>query len=154
MVRSQIQSFWVNGLSPDSELTGSIDVISNMSYLKEVWLHSNTLSDPLLELSGLKDLQILSLRDNLFTGPVPLSLLQLESFSVLNLSNNMLQGPNPMFKSSVTVDLSPNTNNFCSSIPGDCDLRVNALLSIAKSMGYPKKIAQNWEGNDYCAGSD
>ncbi|KAK9272914.1 hypothetical protein L1049_003293 [Liquidambar formosana] len=91
----QIQSLWVNGQKSDAKLSGSIDVIQKMTFLKDIWLHSNAFSGPLPNFSGLKDLQSLSLRDNMFTGPVPLSLVNLGSLEVVNLTNNMLQGPMP-----------------------------------------------------------
>lgn len=148
---SLIQSLWVNGQMSEENLSGTIDVIQNMTSLKEVWLHSNAFSGPLPDFSGLKDLQRLSLRDNLFTGVVPLSLVNLGSLEVVNLTNNLLQGPVPEFKKSVTVDLNIDSNSFCLPKPGECDPRVNTLLSIAKSFGYPTKFANNWKGNDPCA---
>ncbi|KAK4480077.1 hypothetical protein RD792_013134 [Penstemon davidsonii] len=143
---SQIESLWLNG----QKLSGGIDVIQNMTFLKEVWLHSNGFSGPLPDFSGLSDLESLSLRDNSFTGPVPLSLMNLESLKVVNLTNNLLQGPMPKFKDSVSVDMTKDTNSFCLPQPGDCDPRVNTLLSIVKSMDYPKKFSENWKGNDPC----
>lgn len=148
---SQIQSLWVNGQGSSGKLGGTIDVLQNMTLLKEIWLHSNAFSGPLPDFSGLVDLESLSLRDNLFTGPVPLSLMNLKSLKVVNLTNNMLQGPVPTFGSGVSVDLSKDTNSFCLPTPGQCDPRVNNLLLIVKSMGYPQRFAENWKGNDPCA---
>ncbi|KAM7529422.1 hypothetical protein LguiB_032832 [Lonicera macranthoides] len=146
---SIIESLWVNGQR--SKMSGGIDVIKNMTFLKEVWLHSNSFSGPLPDFSGLKNLESLSLRDNSFTGPVPISLVNLESLKVVNLTNNLLQGPMPEFKSSVKVDMTKKTNSFCLDQPGNCDSRVSSLLSIVKSMGYPLKFGENWKGNDPCA---
>lgn len=143
---SQIESLWLNG----QNLTGGVDVIQNMTNLEEVWLHSNRLSGPLPDFSGLKGLEILSLRDNAFTGPVPESLVNLESLKAINLTNNYLQGPAPKFPSSVAVDMAENTNSFCSS-NSSCDTRVSTLLLILKSVNYPRKLAENWKGNDPCA---
>ncbi|KAJ6364543.1 hypothetical protein OIU76_029494 [Salix suchowensis] len=106
---------------------------------------------PLPDFSGLKDLESLSLRDNSLTGPVPESLVNLESLKVVNLSNNLLQGPMPVFKSPVSVDMVKDSNSFCLSTPGPCDSRVNTLLSIVKSMYYPQRLADGWKGNDPCA---
>ncbi|VFQ74366.1 unnamed protein product [Cuscuta campestris] len=142
-----IESLWLNG----QKLGGGIDVLQNMTMLKEVWLHSNEFSGPLPDFSGLKALQVLSLRDNSLTGPVPLSLVNLDSLRVVNVTNNLLQGPTPKFKDSVSVDLVKDSNSFCLPQPGDCDSRVNTLLLIAKSLGYPRKFAENWKGNDPCA---
>lgn len=144
---SQVQSLWLNG----QKLSGGIDVIQNMTLLREVWLHSNGFSGPLPDFSGLKDLESLSLRDNSFTGLVPESLVNLESLKFVNLSNNLLQGPMPVFKSSVSVDMVKDSNRFCLPTPGLCDSRVNTLLSILKSMDYPRRLADSWKGNDPCA---
>lgn len=144
---SQIESLWLNG----QKLSGGIDVIQNLTFLKELWLHGNGFSGPLPDFSGLKNLETLSLRDNSFTGPVPVSLVSLESLKVVNLTNNLLQGPMPKFKDSVSVDMTTDTNSFCLPQPGDCDPRVNTLLSIVKLMDYPRKFSENWKGNDPCA---
>lgn len=149
---SQIESLWLNGKAGSGKLSGRIDVIANMTSLREVWLHSNSFSGPLPDFSGLQDLQTLSLRDNLFAGPVPSSLTGLQSLQSVNLTNNLLQGPVPKFGSSVQVDMADDSNSFCLPGPGDCDPRVNTLLLIAKSIGYPQKLAENWKGNDPCSG--
>ncbi|KAK3007652.1 hypothetical protein RJ639_013886 [Escallonia herrerae] len=147
---SLLESFWVNGQKGDGTLGGGIDVIQNMTYLKEVWLHSNGFSGPLPDFSGLKGLESLSLRDNAFTGVVPMSLVNLGSLKVVNLTNNLLQGPMPEFNSSVAVDVVKETNSFCLPTPGECDPRVNTLLSVVKSMDYPATFADKWKGNDPC----
>ncbi|XP_021830928.1 receptor protein kinase TMK1 [Prunus avium] len=149
--RSRIQSLWLNGQESVGKLGGSIGVIQNMTLLKEVWLHSNAFSGPLPDFSGLTDLRSLSLRDNMFTGPVPVSLLNLKSLEVVNLTNNLLQGPMPAFGVGVAVDMVKGSNNFCLPSPGQCDPRVNTLLLIVSSMGYPQRFAENWKGNDSCA---
>ncbi|KAL3525042.1 hypothetical protein ACH5RR_013414 [Cinchona calisaya] len=143
----RIESLWVNG----QNLTGRVDVVQNMTSLKEVWLHFNGFSGSLPDFSGLKELKTFSLRDNAFTGPVPLSLVNLESLKVVNLTNNLLQGPMPKFKDSVSVDMIKDTNSFCLPTPGDCDPRVNTILSIVQSMDYPRKFGEKWKGNDPCA---
>ncbi|KAL0350224.1 UNVERIFIED_CONTAM: Receptor protein kinase TMK1 [Sesamum radiatum] len=145
--RSQIESLWLNG----QKLSGGIDVLQNMTFLKEVWLHSNGFSGPLPDFSGLKNLETLSLRDNSFTGPVPMSLVNLDTLKVVNLTNNLLQGPMPKFRESVSVDMTQDTNSFCLPQPGDCDPRIDTLLSIIKLMDYPRKFSENWKGNDPCA---
>ncbi|TYI01308.1 hypothetical protein ES332_A11G192100v1 [Gossypium tomentosum] len=147
---SSIQSLWVNGQLSNSKLNGTVAVLQNMTFLKEVWLHSNSFSGPLPDFSGLKDLQSLSLRDNSFTGPVPVSLMKLESLKTVNLTNNLLQGPLPEFKDSVAVDMVKDSNRFCLPSPGDCDPRVTSLLNVVKSMDYPQRLADNWKGNDPC----
>ncbi|KAI4307680.1 hypothetical protein L6164_030842 [Bauhinia variegata] len=144
----QIQSLWLNGQK--SMLFGSIDVIQKMTSLQDVSLSRNNFSGPLTDFSGLKDLQNVSLRDNMLTGPVPASLLSLPSLKVVNLTNNMLQGPLPVFKAGVTVDMSKGSNRFCLPSPGNCDPRVNTLLSIVELMGYPQSFADSWNGNDPC----
>ncbi|KAK8549871.1 hypothetical protein V6N13_055435 [Hibiscus sabdariffa] len=144
---SGIRSLWVNGQG----LNGTIEVIQNMSSLEEVWLHGNRFSGPLPDLSTLTGLQNLSLRDNQFTGVVPSSLISLRTLYVVNLTNNELQGPTPKFADSVILDMLPGSNRFCLDDPGvACDERVNILLSILESVGYPEIFANNWKGNDPC----
>ncbi|KAI3719869.1 hypothetical protein L6452_20774 [Arctium lappa] len=145
-----IQSLWLNGQKSDSRLNGSIDVLQNMTQLTEVWLHSNMFSGRLPDFSGLNKLENLSLRENSFTGPVPASLVGLKSLKVVNLTKNMFQGPMPKFGDSVDVDMS-GIDSFCLPDPGvHCDARVNVLLSVAESVGYPRVFASNWKGNDPC----
>lgn len=148
---SSIQSLWLNGQNSRSKLNGTLDVLQNMTQLTEAWLHQNQFSGPLPDFSGLNELQNLSVRDNSLTGPVPESLLGLQSLKVVNLTNNLLQGPTPSFDKSVAVDIS-GINSFCLPNPGvACDDRVNTLLEIAKSVDYPHIFADNWKGNDPCS---
>ncbi|XP_038874365.1 receptor protein kinase TMK1-like [Benincasa hispida] len=148
---SSIQSLWLNGQQSSSKLNGSIDILQNMTNLQEIWLHLNQFSGPLPDFSNLQGLVHLSLRDNQLTGIVPLSLVNLKSLMVVNLTNNMLQGPTPVFSPNVKLDMRPASNKFCLDSPGKpCDPRVNALLSVAQSMGFPTVFAQGWEGNNPC----
>ncbi|KAK4786552.1 hypothetical protein SAY86_010385 [Trapa natans] len=148
---SPLQILWLNNIGGD--LNGNIEVLGSMTQLVEVWLHGNQFSGPIPELSNLKNLQWLSLRDNQLTGVVPNSLLNLPSLKCVNISNNLLQGPIPAFSKTVTVDMAYG-NRFCLQTPGPCDSRVTTLLSIAQSMGYPVKFAENWLGNNPCDTSD
>ncbi|KAK3023967.1 hypothetical protein RJ639_042857 [Escallonia herrerae] len=122
-----------NGQKGDGTLGGGIDVIQNMTYLKDVWLHSNGFSGPLPDFSGLNGLESLSLRHNAFTGVVPMSLVNRGSLKVVNLSNNLLQGPTPEFNSSVLVDMVKETNSFCLPNPGERDPRINGRPFICNN---------------------
>ncbi|KAI3671885.1 hypothetical protein L1987_87082 [Smallanthus sonchifolius] len=147
---SMMQNLWLNGQQSSSRLNGSIRVLENMTHLIEVWLHGNSFSGPLPDFSGLNRLQSLSLRDNSFTGPVPLSLTGLKSLKVVNLTKNVFQGPMPKFDDSVAVDMI-GVDTFCLQDPGvECDSRVNVLLEVAESVGYPQVFAEKWHGNDPC----
>ncbi|KAJ1410546.1 Serine/threonine-protein kinase, active site [Sesbania bispinosa] len=147
---SQIESLWLNGQKSDGKLGGTVEVLQNMTSLTQVWLHSNAFTGPLPDFSGLKSLEDLSLRDNSFTGPVPSSLVSLKSLKVVNLTNNMFQGPMPVFGDGVQVDNTKDSNSFCLPSPGDCDPRVQVLLSVVEVLGYPKRFAESWKGNDPC----
>ncbi|MCD7462969.1 mitogen activated protein kinase [Datura stramonium] len=146
---SSIQSLWLNGLQ--GRLNGSIALVQNMTQLTQLWLQGNEFSGPLPDLSGLTQLHDCNLRDNSLTGPVPNSLVNLPSLKMVNLTNNLLQGPMPKFPSSVLVDMLPDTNSFCMSQPGPCNPLVNIMLAVAKDVGYPRKFAENWKGNDPCS---
>uniref|UniRef100_A0A0R0L0K1 Leucine-rich repeat-containing N-terminal plant-type domain-containing protein n=1 Tax=Glycine max TaxID=3847 RepID=A0A0R0L0K1_SOYBN len=147
---SQIQSLWVNGQKSVNKLGGSVEVLQNMTFLTQVWLQSNAFTGPLPDLSALKSLRDLNLRDNRFTGPVSTLLVGLKTLKVVNLTNNLFQGPMPVFADGVVVDNIKDSNSFCLPSPGDCDPRVDVLLSVAGVMGYPQRFAESWKGNDPC----
>ncbi|KAG1342711.1 Receptor protein kinase TMK1 [Cocos nucifera] len=148
-----LRSLWLNNQQGNSRLSGGIAFVANMTSLEEIWLNSNDFSGPLPDFSALQHLQDLQLRDNRLTGPVPASLTSLKSLNRVTLTNNLLQGPVPVFPNTVkTLDLKPESESFCIEKPGDCDPRVDILLSIAKSFGYPNRFAENWKGNDPCGG--
>ncbi|KAI7727125.1 hypothetical protein M8C21_008077 [Ambrosia artemisiifolia] len=149
---SLIKSLWLNDQKSLHRLNGSVGVLQHMTQLTEVWLHGNRFSGSLPELWGLNHLQRLSLRDNRLTGPIPASLTGLQSLKVVNLSNNMFQGPMPKFDESVFVDHMIGIDSFCLKVPGkECDSRVNMLIDVAESVGYPQVFAEKWKGNDPCA---
>lgn len=148
---SSVRSLWVNNQQGPA-MSGGIAVIGGMSDLEELWLHSNAFSGPLPDFSNLTNLRDLQLRDNQFTGIVPPSLASLKNLDRLSLTNNLLQGPVPFFGKIKELDLLVSTESFCLPTPRDCDRRVNALLSIVKAFDYPVKFAQNWKGNDPCVG--
>ncbi|GMH26277.1 hypothetical protein Nepgr_028120 [Nepenthes gracilis] len=150
-----IQSLWLNGQKSASgtrSLNGSIDVLTNMTNLVEIWLNLNGLTGPIPDLSGLTSLSYLDLRDNSLTGVVPTSLTNLALLRVVNLTNNDLQGSTPKFPTSVSVDMINGTNSFCLPDPGvACNGLVNALIKFLEPFGYPLLFAQNWPGNDPCS---
>ncbi|OAY66124.1 Receptor protein kinase TMK1 [Ananas comosus] len=145
-------SLLLNNQRGPAKLSGPIDAVADMTGLRQLWLHSNSFSGPIPDLSRLTDLADLDLRDNELTGPVPDSLTGLDSLWTVVLTNNLLQGPVPAFKNAarMKIDLLPSSERFCRTDAGDCDPRVNAMLSIASSLGYPEIFARNWPGNDPC----
>ncbi|KAL0692776.1 hypothetical protein Bca4012_059956 [Brassica carinata] len=143
---SSLQKLYLNA----QKLNGSVSVLRNMTSLVEVDLQGNAFSGPIPDLSGLHSLSKFNVRENQLTGLVPPSLTSLKSLTTVNLTNNYLQGPTPQFDKSVGVDVLT-TNRFCLDTPGTpCDPRVNTLLSVAESLGYPVKLAMNWKGNNPC----
>lgn len=136
----------VNGLS------GTIDVLSSMTQLSQVWLHKNQFTGPIPDLSKCTNLFDLQLHDNQFTGLVPGSLMSLPSLKNISLDNNELQGPFPAFGTTVTMVTNNGTNSYCMSTPGPCDSQVTILLEVAAALGYPIKLASSWQGNDACDG--
>ncbi|XP_062110075.1 receptor-like kinase TMK2 isoform X2 [Humulus lupulus] len=148
LAATRIRILWLNG--QQRGLSGTIDMLSKMTKLYQVWLHENQITGPIPDLSKSHTLFDLQLRDNLFTGVVPSTLMTLSSLRNVSLSNNMLQGPLPSFPSSVTnVDLT-GTNSFCKDTAGPCDGQVTTLLEVAKDLKYPMDLANNWKGNDAC----
>ncbi|XP_019175346.1 PREDICTED: receptor-like kinase TMK4 [Ipomoea nil] len=147
LANSEIQNLWLN--NQKQGLTGTIDVLSSMAQLSQVWLHANAFSGPIPDLSKCTNLFDLQLRDNQFTGVVPDSLMTLPNLQNITLQNNKLQGPRPQFRDGVSAILGP-INNFCQDAPGPCNPQVTTLLAIAGGLGYPISLADSWDGNDAC----
>ncbi|KAI3683408.1 hypothetical protein L1987_83911 [Smallanthus sonchifolius] len=147
---SQIQNLWLN--NQNQGLSGTLDVISSMSQLSQVWLQANSFTGAIPDLTNCTVLFDLQLRDNQFTGLVPESLMSLPRLLNVTLQNNKLQGPLPVFKDGVHVELGIDTNSFCLPTPGPCDRQVTVLLEVAGAIGYPMSLAQSWKGNDACQG--
>ncbi|KAK7400060.1 hypothetical protein VNO78_11259 [Psophocarpus tetragonolobus] len=146
---STLSTLWLNNQA--SGLSGTIDVLSNMTSLTQAWLHKNLFTGPIPDLSQCKSLFDLQLRDNQFTGLLPASFITLPSLKNVSLDNNQLQGPLPVFAKGVNVTLG-GFNSFCLSTPGTCDPRVMVLLHIAAAFAFPIPLANSWKGNDPCDG--
>ncbi|KAK9222962.1 hypothetical protein WN944_011403 [Citrus x changshan-huyou] len=145
----------ISGTIPDFIGT---DTFPQLSYLD---LGNNNLQGtipssfgmPFADISNLSTLEDFSLGHNKLTGIFPVSSFNNHpKLTTLNLTNNLLQGPTPRFNNSkLTVDMRTGSNCFCLDDPGlACDSRVNILLSIAESMGYPEVLAESRKGNDPC----
>ncbi|KAF3953547.1 hypothetical protein CMV_021023 [Castanea mollissima] len=145
---SGIQNLWLN--NQQNGLSGTIDVLSSMTQLSQVWLMRNQFTGPIPDLSNCTSLFDLQLRDNQFTGLIPASLMSIPSLRNVSLDNNDLQGPYPQFPSSVTTHTLDGINSFCENTPGPCDPQVTTLLEIAAAFGYPIKLANTWKGNNAC----
>nr|GMD65831.1 receptor-like kinase TMK4 [Ipomoea batatas] len=142
---SEIQNLWLN--NQQQGLSGTIDVLSSMAQLSQVWLHANAFTGPIPDLSKCVNLFDLQLRDNQLTGVVPVSITSLPKLVNITLQNNNLQGPMPEFGKNVKNNVG---NTFCKDTPGPCDPQVTALLAFAGGLGYPITLAQSWEGNNPC----
>nr|XP_023923589.1 receptor-like kinase TMK4 [Quercus suber] len=147
---SGIQNLWLN--SQQNGLSGTIDVLSSMTQLSQVWLFKNQFTGPIPDLSNCTSLFDLQLRDNQFTGLIPASLMSIPSLRNVSLDNNVLQGSYPQFPSSVTNHTLGSINRFCKNTPGPCCPLVTTLLEIASAFGYPIKLANSWTGNNACTG--
>ncbi|KAK8663321.1 hypothetical protein V6N13_083144 [Hibiscus sabdariffa] len=145
---SMIQNLWINNQA--GGFTGTIQVLSNMTQLSQVWLHKNMFTGPIPDLSKCLDIFDLQLRDNQLTGPVPKSLIDLPALKNVSLSNNKLQGPFPIFPSSVEKVVVDGNNNFCDNDGAPCSPQVTTLLEIAGGFGYPASLSDSWSGNDAC----
>ncbi|CAN4104585.1 unnamed protein product [Withania somnifera] len=146
---SEIRNLWLNNQLQG--LSASVDVISRMPQLAQVWLHANSFTGPIPDLSKCENIFDLQLRDNQLTGVVPDSLMNLPNLLNISLQNNKLQGPMPQFRKGVKVEIGT-TNSFCMDSPGPCDPQVTALLAVAGGFRYPSDLADSWKGNDACNG--
>ncbi|KAK8682405.1 hypothetical protein V6N13_054793 [Hibiscus sabdariffa] len=145
---SMIKDLWINNQIVG--FTGTLDVLSSMTQLSQVWVHKNMFTGQIPDLSKCVGLFDLQLRENQLTGPVPGSLINLPSLKNVSLSNNKLQGPFPKFPSSVESIAVNGTNNFCNDNGNPCDPQVATLLEIAGGFGYPVFLSDDWAGNDAC----
>ncbi|MBA0701713.1 hypothetical protein Goari_022869 [Gossypium aridum] len=145
---SMVQNLWIN--NQDVGFNGTLQVLSNMTQLSQVWLQKNLFTGPIPDLSKCLDIFDLQLRDNQLTGPVPKSLIDLPNLKNVSLSNNKLQGPFPEFPTSVEKKVVDGNNNFCNSNGDPCDPQVTTLLEIAGGFGYPVPLSDKWPGNDAC----
>ncbi|KAF3642921.1 putative receptor protein kinase TMK1 [Capsicum annuum] len=144
---SEIVNLWLN--NQVKGLSGSIDVIGSMTQLSQVWLHANSFTGSIPDLSKCENIFDLQLRDNQLTGIVPVSVMSLPKLLNVTLQNNKLQGALPQFRDGVEVKLG-STNSFCRDTPGLCDPQVTALIDVAGGFGYPLSLAESWKGNDAC----
>ncbi|KAK8585523.1 hypothetical protein V6N13_050501 [Hibiscus sabdariffa] len=145
---TMVKNFWINNQMVG--FTGTLDVLSSMTQLSQVWVHKNMFTGQIPDLSKCVGLFDLQLRDNQLIGPVPGSLLNLPSLKNVSLSNNKLQGPFPKFPPSVESVAVNGTNNFCNDNGNPCDPQVATLLEIAGGFGYPVFLSDGWAGNDAC----
>ncbi|MED6136547.1 hypothetical protein PIB30_057031 [Stylosanthes scabra] len=128
--------------------SGTIDVLSDMYYLSQVWLQGNSFEGSIPDFSSSTALQDLQLAYNRLTGVVPDSLIRLSDINLqsISLNNNFLQGPVPRFY----IGSDNDTNSFCRNNYEPCDQRVTILLEIASAFGYPYLLARSWRGNNPC----
>ncbi|MBA0747959.1 hypothetical protein Gogos_004819 [Gossypium gossypioides] len=130
-------------------LTGTIDLLSNMTSLYSVNLGFNQFTGTIPDLSNCKSLKLLDLSSNNLTGVFPSSLASHPSLVVIIVNDNKLQGPFPayMFIHKLTT---VENNNFCTNTADSCDSQVTILLEIASAWMYPYELSVAWEGNDAC----
>ncbi|KAF8652948.1 hypothetical protein HU200_062378 [Digitaria exilis] len=148
---SSLEILGLDNQMSDVKLSGNLDVLGSLKSLKELWIQSNLFSGQIPDFNN-SQLQVLNLTDNMLTGLVPSSLIDLESLQSVQLSNNLLQGPWPVFPTGVIVDI-VSGNRFCLHVPGPCDPQVSILLDVASGFGFPIELAQTWAGNSPCNGS-
>ncbi|CAJ2654757.1 unnamed protein product [Trifolium pratense] len=145
--QSSIQVLWLND-QQGGGMTGSIDVIGSMTFLKQVWLHGNKFTGTIpSNIGNLTSLQDLILNSNQLVGLIPNSLANME-LKTLDLNNNKFMGPIPKFKA---AKVSYDSNFFCQTKPGfDCASDVNVLLDFLRNVNYPSNLISQWVGNDPC----
>ncbi|KAJ3687830.1 hypothetical protein LUZ61_016994 [Rhynchospora tenuis] len=146
---SNMKVLWLNNQAA-SGLTGPIDVITQMSFLTDVWLHGNSFTGPIPDSIGaLTALTRIWLNNNQLVGLIPSNLTSLPSLQDLKLDNNLLMGPIPSVKYNFTFS----GNSFCASDQGvPCRDDVTALLGFLHGLNYPAQLDSSWSGNDPCVG--
>jgi len=100
--------------------TGSIDPVTDLKNITELYLYSNQLSGPIpAEIGSLSSLTYLNLNDNNLTGPIPAEIGSLSSLTYLNLSSNELSEsiPAEIGNLSSLTRLTLSSNQLSGSIP-------------------------------------
>lgn len=143
-----LQILWLNN-QKGSQLSGSLDVISSMSFLHEAWLHGNSFTGSIPSSIGqLTFLQRLWINDNQLVGIIPENLTSLKQLQSLRLDNNFLVGPIP--KNSI-ANFSYSHNPTCQVTTGlPCAPEVTALLDFLGRVNWPLILSKSWSGNDPC----
>ncbi|XP_027342460.1 receptor-like kinase TMK3 [Abrus precatorius] len=148
--QSSIQVLWLND-QQGGGLTGPIDVIASMIFLRQLWLHGNQFTGTIpRDIGNLTSLQELNLNSNQLVGLIPESLAHM-NLDILVLNNNKLMGPIPEFKA---ANFSYDNNFFCQTKPGlECAPEVTTLLDFLDKLNYPSFLISDWSGNEPCRAS-
>ncbi|KAJ1407486.1 Serine-threonine/tyrosine-protein kinase, catalytic domain [Sesbania bispinosa] len=148
--QSSIQVLWLND-QEGGGMTGPIDVIASMVFLRQLWLHGNKFTGTIPKnIGNLTSLQELNVNSNQLVGLIPESLAEMD-LEILVLNNNKLMGPIPEFKA---ANFSCDNNFFCQPKPGlECAPEVTALLDFLDNLNYPSFLISDWSGNKPCTGS-
>ncbi|WOL04519.1 receptor protein kinase TMK1-like [Canna indica] len=146
-----LQTLWLNDQQGQG-LSGTLDVITTMTSLTDVWLNQNQFTGRIpASISDLASLSRLWLNGNKLVGMVPANLTNLPQLQSLHLDNNAFMGPIPKVSFS---DFTYSSNSFCQSAPGvPCPPEVAALLDFLEEVNYPPKLTASWSGNNSCSGS-
>ncbi|KAH1130943.1 hypothetical protein J1N35_002321 [Gossypium stocksii] len=131
---TMIQNLWIN--NQNVGFTGTLDVLSNMTNLLHVWVHKNMFTSQIPDLSKFVGIFDIKLKENLLTGSISRSLINLPSLKNISLSNNKLQNPFPKFPNIVENNVVNGTDNFCNNNGDPFDPQVTTLLEIAGGFGY------------------
>ncbi|XP_061349326.1 receptor-like kinase TMK3 [Gastrolobium bilobum] len=148
--QSSIQVLWLND-QEGGGLSGPIDVIASMTFLRQLWLHGNQFTGTIPQnIGNLTSLQELNLNSNQLVGLIPESLADMD-LEILVLNNNKLMGPIPEF---AAANFSYEYNFFCQPEPGlECAPQVTALLDFLDNLNYPSFLISDWSGNKPCTAS-
>ncbi|XP_058003514.1 probable LRR receptor-like serine/threonine-protein kinase At1g67720 [Hevea brasiliensis] len=94
-------------------LTGNIPSdLPKLNGLVELWLDRNSLTGPIPDFTGCRDLEIIHLENNQLTGELPSSLLNLPNLRELYVQNNLLSGtvPSGLHNNNLVLNYSGNLN--------------------------------------------
>ncbi|CAN0923449.1 Receptor-like kinase TMK3 [Linum grandiflorum] len=146
---SSMSILWLNN-QDGGKMNGTLDVLSEMTSLTEIWLQGNSFTGTIPDgIGNLILLKKLNLNGNSLVGVVPQGLADIE-LDELDLNNNHLMGPIPKFRAK---KVSYEFNSFCQSKPGlPCSEQVNVMLDFITDLGFPVTLASEWKGNDPCQG--
>lgn len=128
-------AFYLTGRLP---LTGFLDKLLDLALFHA---HGNGFSGPVPDLSALKYLYELDIRDNKFSGPFPAGVLSAKGLLYLDIGFNTFTGTLPAgiaAKLPVLEQLYLNNNQFSGSIPDDlCAIKSLQVLDLSGNRFSP-----------------
>ncbi|KAF8404560.1 hypothetical protein HHK36_009447 [Tetracentron sinense] len=142
----------VTGISLEGiGLHGKVDfhALVNLTELNFLSFKNNWISGNLMDFSSNEKLTHVDVSNNMFDGPISLSLLGLDFLEFLHLQDNKLTGPIPEFSQSSLIEFDVSNNNLSGEIP-----KTRTLQSFNGSRYVGNQLLCGPPSSSTCNGND